>query len=806
MKPLGENDVKSTAKRKTSAAQEEPTAVVPPPPDGSSPALFRTPASDRDVPDAIDAVVRTKTFAGYEIISEIARGGMGVVVRAREKKLKRIVALKMILGGKLADESDIKRFYIEAEAAAGLQHPGIVPIYEVGNVDGQHFYSMQLVEGPSLKERLSGGPLTASIAANLIREVATAVHYAHQHGIIHRDLKPENVLLTTDGTPMVTDFGLAKSIESGDNLTQSGQILGTPGYMAPEQALGRIDQQGPSVDIYSLGALLYFLLTGRPPFQAASTLETLEQVVKQAPVSPRDLNSSVPRDIETICLKCLSKEVRQRYYSANALAEDLDRFLQGLPVLARPTGRFTRLVRWCVRNPVIAVLSAVVAVSLLAGTIVSTRFAILAESRARESDANFQESERQRRSAERNYAMARQAVDTYLTRVSEDRLLNQPGLQPLQQQLLRDALEYYEQFVAERSDDPSVREELAASLFRVGLIEEAVNADPEVGLKALLQALEIQEELVRADIDAQSSKEVLADTLTAISRIQLSVGRPEDALVAGERSLELRRQVLANKTADLEFQRLVASSYMNLGLVYRERNEREKAIQLIQESQRMREQILLETEDFETRRDIGIGYYNLGNIALDSGDIQSALISIKKAVAAFEFMVQQFPEDLGHRSRLALSLRLRGDLHSETDDIDSAIDSYEAATDRLRSLSEQNSEVTEYKVDFCVTLMNLGSLRNEASDFAAAIDSFDESLAGLSRLYQVQASSDLQSLIFDCKLRLAFARYDLMDVGAARTLLKEIIEDSSKAAESNPEIETLKQEAKQFLDSIDAEQ
>ena len=275
MKPSGDEEIRPSSAT-TSPDAEDPTAIDAPPLTGSSPALFRRPAATNDGPDEIDAVVSAKSFADYEIISEIARGGMGVVVRAREKKLNRIVALKMILGGKLADESDIKRFYIEAEAAAGLQHSGIVPIYEVGNVDGQHFYSMQLVEGPSLKERLSNGPLPAKVAAGLIQQVAAAVQYAHEHSIIHRDLKPENVLLTREGKPMVTDFGLAKSIESGDNLTQSGQILGTPGYMAPEQALGRIDQQGPGVDIYALGALLYFLLTGRPPFQSASTLETLE--------------------------------------------------------------------------------------------------------------------------------------------------------------------------------------------------------------------------------------------------------------------------------------------------------------------------------------------------------------------------------------------------------------------------------------------------------------------------------------------------------------------------------------------------
>lgn len=803
MKPSGDEDVRP-ARKTTSSNAEALTDIVASPLTGSSPALFRTPDSTNDDPDEIDAVVSAKTFADYEIISEIARGGMGVVVRAREKKLNRIVALKMILGGNLADESDIKRFYIEAEAAAGLQHPGIVPIYEVGNVDGQHFYAMQLVEGPSLKERLANGPLPARVAAGLIQQVAVAVQYAHEHSIIHRDLKPENVLLTRDGKPMVTDFGLAKSIESGDNLTQSGQILGTPGYMAPEQALGRIDLQGPSVDIYSLGGLLYFLLTGRPPFQSASTLETLEQVVKQTPVSPRDLNSSVPRDLETICLKCLSKESRQRYYSASAFAEDLGRFLEGMPVVARPTGRVTRLIRWCIRNPAVAVLSAIVAVSLVAGTIVSTRFAFLAERRAIESEANFHESERQRLAAERNYHMARQAVDTYFTRVSEDRLLNQPGLQPLQKQLLQDALEYYQRFVADRSEDPSVREELASALFRVGLIEESVNADAEVGLKALKQACEIQEELVGQVGADEPVKEVLADTLTAISRIQLRSDRTDEALAAAERSLALRIEVLAGKTHDSEFRRLVASSYMNLGLVHRVRYGQAKAIQLIEEAQQIREEILAETSDFETRRDLGMGYYNLGNIALDLGDIPLALDSTERAVSAFLQTVDDAPEDIGNRSRLALCQRLRGDLLAETGDMPKAVISYKAATDGLRMLSKQNPEVSEYSVEFCVASMNLGSLLQDSLEVDAAIVALNESLTGFNRLYSDQASASLLSLLLDCKLRLAFANQDAGNIREVRELLNEIIIAASESLDSIPEIEDFLLEAKQLLATLDA--
>lgn len=301
---------------------------------------------------------RPSRFGDYELLHEIARGGMGIVFRARQVKLNRVVAIKMILAGQFASGEDIQRFYAEAEAAANLDHPGIVPIYEVGEIDGQHFFSMGYVDGPSLSKKLQNGPLPPRDAAALVQTVAEAVHYAHQHNIVHRDLKPQNILLTADGHPKVTDFGLAKTVEGDHGLTASGQVLGTPGYMPPEQAAGKVHDIGPLSDVYSLGAVLYCLLTGRPPFQSANVLETLKQVVEREPVSPRLLNPAVDRDLETICLKCLSKEPSQRLASAQEVALELGRFLRGEPIRSRRVGPLTRMVRWCQRNKLATALAA----------------------------------------------------------------------------------------------------------------------------------------------------------------------------------------------------------------------------------------------------------------------------------------------------------------------------------------------------------------------------------------------------------------------------------------------------------------
>ncbi len=297
-----------------------------------------------------------RTFGDYVLLEEIARGGMGVVYRARQTTLNRTVALKVILSGELASERDVQRFHTEAESAANLDHPGIVPIYEVGQNEGRHYFSMAFIDGQNLTAAVADGPMLPKRAAKILCQIAEAVHYAHQQGVIHRDLKPANILLDAAGLPKVTDFGLAKQIGDESGLTTTGQVLGTPACMPPEQAEGQLDEIGPKSDVYSLGAVLYTLLTGRPPFGASNPLETLRQVVEQDPVSPRRLNTSVPKDLETICLKCLQKQPEKRYATAELLASDLKRFLRNEPTLARPVSRVTRLWRWCRRKPVIATL------------------------------------------------------------------------------------------------------------------------------------------------------------------------------------------------------------------------------------------------------------------------------------------------------------------------------------------------------------------------------------------------------------------------------------------------------------------
>jgi len=322
----------------------------------SSKAAAGTPSGSNRGPGAIGENALPTLFGGYELLGEIGRGGMGVVYRARQLAIKRVVALKLLLHGRFSDAAFVERFHLEAEAAAHLDHPNIVPIYEVGQHQGQPYYSMKLVEGQSLEQKLARGPMPPKKAAQLIATVAQAVAFAHTHGVLHRDIKPHNILLDVEGQPHLTDFGLAKLLDQESGLTLSSAVIGSPGFMAPEQAAGKARQVTTAADVYGLGAVLYALLTGKPVFHASTALETVRLVLEQEPVRPRVVNPTLDRDLETICLKCLQKEPAKRYASAQALAEDLESWLRAEPIQARRATQVERVWLWCRRQPVRASL------------------------------------------------------------------------------------------------------------------------------------------------------------------------------------------------------------------------------------------------------------------------------------------------------------------------------------------------------------------------------------------------------------------------------------------------------------------
>ena len=430
---------------------------------------------------------------GFEILSELGRGGMGVVYKARQKSLNRLVALKVILGAGHAGADQLTRFRAEATTAARLQHPNIVQVFEVGEHAGQPFFSLELVEGGSLAERLMGEPQPAREAAELVRTLAVAVQHAHERGVVHRDLKPANVLLVSRDAPAersgsgsrfadsvkITDFGLAKQQAADTRLTASGAILGTPSYMAPEQAAGDGSAVGPAVDVYALGAILYELLTGRPPFKAASVMDTVLQVLHDDPVPPSRLQPKLPRDLETICLKCLAKKPDQRYATAAALADDLGRFLGGESILARPASPVGRALKWARRHPARAVVLFVLAVPLplaLASMVFLWAHATAAK---KDADAQRTTADREREVAQEYLRNALGTMDKILDQIGDERLARIPAVQAERNAILAEALAFFESLLRIDSTEPRVREQTGQTYARMARISLAAGRTDE---------------------------------------------------------------------------------------------------------------------------------------------------------------------------------------------------------------------------------------------------------------------------------------------------------------------------------------
>ncbi len=649
-------------------------------------------------------------FGDYELIGELARGGMGVVYRARQVSLNRPVAVKMILAGSLATADDLRRFRTEAEAAANLDHPNIVPIYEVGEHDGRRYFSMKLIEGSSLADRLPEYGADPRAAARLVATVAAAVDHAHRRGVLHRDLKPSNILVDAWGAPHVTDFGLARRVEAVGELTQTGAILGTPSYMAPEQATGRRGEVTTATDVYGLGAVLYTLLAGRPPFRADSALATIEQVRDRAPDPPSGLNGRVDRDLETICLKCLEKEPGRRYASAEALAEDLGRWLRGEPIAARPVGRAGRAWRWCRRNPVVAGLAgalAAAAVALVAGLAVGNVLLKRERDEAREQRQLARDqtraAEREKERADRRAAQARWTVDRMLTGVAEKWLSQQSKMEPMQLAFLEDAARLYGEFAGDEARDPGARRNRGQAEMRIGDILQRLGRREE-SEAAYRRAIEQQEALYRDypdeprfahDLAASgnnfsillsiSGKNAAAEPMLrkAIAaweslrgRAIQNAPRPESALVNGygnlaallielgrggeaepvlDKAVALCEAVLADQPGDRLAQRGLVVALQNKALLVGGiPGRRREAEECTRRSLEVLAKLTVETPGDAELRDLAAkSHHRLGHLAYDDGRFAESEAAHDQFLTLATALAADFPESPGSRAVLA---------------------------------------------------------------------------------------------------------------------------------------------------------
>jgi len=583
---------------------------------------------------------RPSSFGDYELLDRIGEGGMGVVYEARRRGSDRRVALKMIGAGRLASDEDVKRFHNEAEAAAELDHPHIVPIYEVGKHDGYDYFSMKLIDGSSLARRLKEYQSAPKRAAQVIATVARAIHHAHQRGVLHRDLKPSNILLDTQGEPFVSDFGLAKRVKSMDELTRPDAMPGTPRFMAPEQASGTAVTT--ATDIHGLGAVLYALLTGRPPFQGNSVPEILEKVRNQEPPPPCSLNRAVDRDLQTICLKCLDKDPKKRYRSAEDVAEDLERWLAGKPIAARPVGRVVKGWRWARRNKAVAGLLGLVGVLLIAGMIgLAVSNAMLALKNA--------EIIRQRNRAQ-------QVVDDMYTQVAERLLPNVPGMEPVRRELLIKALRYYEEEAVERNGaDVATRVEMANASFRVGRIHHLLS-EIDLEVPAFLRAGSLLEQLAKDFPNEPNHRLLLARSLNELGIAYWTNGRGPEAAEAYRRGLETAEQAAAAFPERSEFREVMAKNLHNLAVVQHEAGRLAEAETNYRGAIRLREKLAAESPAHSAyRHELALG---LGAFAKLLGDIpppgsEEAGQAFQQALDIEDKLVAEFPSNAGYRASAA---------------------------------------------------------------------------------------------------------------------------------------------------------
>lgn len=677
----------------------------------------------------------------YEIRDELGKGGMGTVYRAYQRSLNRDVAIKIIPTQFIRTPQEEARFYLEAEAAAKLDHPGIVAVQDVGQHSGVHYYTMPLVSGGSL-DRYVGQMerLTRERAAELIEAVARAVQYAHDRAVIHRDIKPANILLDEEGKPRLTDFGLAKMINTADQLTMTGQVMGTPSYMAPEQAEGDTAAISTHTDVYSLGATLYALLAGKPPFAGNTLFKTLEQVRR---LPPPPLSDSVPIDLRTICQKCLEKEPRNRYASASELADDLRRYLDGFPIAARPAGRVRQTAAWARRNPVEAALWGAVAATLLGATIVSSMLYFKAEH-----NLDLAEAEADKLEA---------AIDDTLVLASEQLLADAPGMDATRRTLLENAQRYFEGQLADRQLEPA---KVASISARLGKTQFALG-DLPAAERSFSRAISLYDEVLqqasnddrwqlsaelanvhRECADLGQTRATLAREYEPVDQQQLERGISMLAEHAA-RCYELRQQVAKEQPDDYEAQRLEANAEMNLAIARCDQFSQDsdaslltEAASLLDSAQQHREAIVdKHPNPSKVTLDLALGHEARAQLLLKHAEGQSAAAAEdlktqaqQQRLAAVKLM-DSLPATVLDRRAVQLAATAWqhcGEGYYQLGRTADAIECFRRMREYRHQMLVANPGATDYRLGLSRAHYDLHQLLMSTGEFAIAQDEFFE--------------------------------------------------------------------------------
>ncbi len=684
------------------------------PSDGEIMAVF----DDRSLEETLrfskaeNTVAPERRIGEYEILEEIARGGMGIVYKARHRQLGRTAALKLIKSGELADAEEIRRFRVEAEAAAGLDHPGIVSVYEVGQQDSVHYLALAYVDGESLWQKVKESPLPPREAAQLMRQVAEAVQFAHDRGIIHRDLKPQNILLTIHGQPKITDFGLAKRQAADSSLTATGQVLGTPSYMPPEQVSG--NAVGPLADVYALGATLYCLLTGRPPFQAATPLDTLRQVLEQNPVPPRQLNPSTPRDLETICLKCLEKTPERRYATAEELKNELARYLNGEPIVARSVTRLERFRRWCRRNPLVAGLSATAVLLLIGGTLISMYFAVLASRRAAR--------------AEEGTRIAIETLETVIFQM-QDKLRSIPAARTARMEVLKQAMKEMQKLSDLQVQSGRLDLGRAVVLTRFAAIIFDLGSDESLGTlenaeKYLMTACEIYAQFAVEDPRNRRLRMEWAFALVKSGDVAITMGKLDRARQVTQQGVQQYRALRAEEPDEKLWKKELTYALIVSGDVLMRTGDVQGALAAFREGRELIQPLHeAEPDNADYHESLIVATEKQADAQLQLGDPESARQLYEANLVRTLDYCQRDPTDPSRMYSRSFCFERLAEFEVRLGHLEKAVEYYQQQLETMIDAIEGDPNNKKYRQEIELPLQKLSALYqqlNRANDAAAA--------------------------------------------------------------------------------------
>jgi eukaryotic-like serine/threonine-protein kinase len=683
---------------------------------------------------------------GYELLAELGRGGMGVVYKARDLGLNRIVALKMILAGAHSSPTDLARFVAEAEAIAALTHPNIVAIYKIGRHNDLPYFTLEFCPGGSLADKVKDAPLPPRAAVDTVEKLARGIAYAHSKGVVHRDLKPQNVLLAENGVPRITDFGLAKRLadsehRASDHLTSTGAIMGTPSYMAPEQAAGNKDI-GRQADVYALGAILYRLLSGRPPFQAATALETIRQVSNEEPVSLRALNKRLPKDLETICHKCLQKDPTRRYASADDLADDLRRYLNGEPIRARPAGSAERAVKWVKRNPALTAFMAALLLGI-AGTaigLVRAEQARSAEKRRAESESTAKdaaikaqelaegrrtEAELARDQARKRYLIALDAFNQMVFPI-QDKLKSRPDTQDLRKELLDNARAGLRTLLQEAEKQGNADQTLVWAYLRMGDVELLLG-NAQAAEKQYRTAHESAKKLADSDLQSSQAQRDFAISCEKLGDVELQLGQTKDAFDLYRQQHEINDRLAQASPNDAVAQHNLGVSFSRLGDIALRLGKANDALDYYRKAVRFAHGLAeANAQNSQFQHDLSIGYEKLGDVLIQLGQTNEALEFYQKKFDIDQRVSQSNPQDLQARRDLGVAYNKLGDVALKTGRADDALGYFQKYMQITELLAQADPKNAFVHTGLLGSHYKMGIAAQAAFEFSVARERFQE--------------------------------------------------------------------------------